>query len=1006
MIPTTIGRYQVQKELGRGGMAIVYLAHDPTFNREVAIKVLPAELLHDGNFKARFEREAQSVARLDHPAIVSVYDYGEADGQPFLVMRWMAGGSLAERIRGGKPFDLAEAIRIVTVIAPALDEAHAKGMVHRDLKPENILFDARGEPCLADFGIVKLSEAGATLTGTGIVGTPAYMSPEQGRGERDLDGRSDIYALGCIFYEMLSGEPPYLADTPMGQIMKHITAPTPHILARRPELPAAVQTVLDAAMNKRRVNRYPTAAAMVQDLERLLAGQPLPRAEVTPTLTDEPTVAARRSDTPQPALPTPRKRVVPAATPRPAAARGRGRWVWAVLALLLIGLLLGGGFFVTRLPAWQQWVAGPATPSRLALLPPSATRPPATATQAASPTADTPMATDAPSPTVEATATPSAPTSEPAASPTPEPVAAPAPLNYPAGMVDLPDLTQALGADQFSQMIKLATSGQGAFMHMSLSADGSVLALATSTRIYFYNPGDLIPIGEVPLQFPATQIALSPDHRLVAAACQHDTVLWDWQAQQLLFTMTNPLADALNRVNFSNDGQYVVSGGSHTFVWRVADGSLAYTAENIPAQAADISRDGQFLAIPATNQTVQIIRLSDGSLAQELRSFGVTGLHFSPDGEVLASITPEANIVRLWKVSNWQELGVLDGSAVEFSGDGRTVAVDHRKRQTINVWRYGASGAPDVPLGNYAYDRDGTIGIHLSADGTYMAFWYTSQIADDPVGEKFTIKVTRVVDEKPIASLNVSKTWISQVLTSPDELWLYSLSAQSVVQMWDILAAENLASLNRDTATTSPGIGKASNALAASATEITSSNGVMRAQIAGTNVDVFYATDGSKLRTIAANLAATTDIAFTPDGQVLATISQGGTVRIWLVDSGKQVCVIGGVGDVAKLENVQRVFFSSDGATLATYQQDKTLGYWNASTCQLRASYELQPYLLSADKTLFIDWHGDLTFRKIDDGSALFTYLGPFSAPTLSSDGLFFSATLWDKTIHVWGIAP
>src|SRR5574341_756277 len=153
-----IDRYEVQAELGRGGMATVYRAYDPRFKRTVAVKVLPREFLHDPNFRARFEREAETIAKLEHAAIVPVYDYGEQDGQPYLVMRYMTGGSLAERLRN-RPLSLAEAARILGQLAPALDKAHSKGVIHRDLKPANILFDDAGNPHLSDFGIARLVQS-------------------------------------------------------------------------------------------------------------------------------------------------------------------------------------------------------------------------------------------------------------------------------------------------------------------------------------------------------------------------------------------------------------------------------------------------------------------------------------------------------------------------------------------------------------------------------------------------------------------------------------------------------------------------------------------------------------------------------------------------------------------------------------------------------------------------------------------------------------------------------
>jgi len=283
MEPFQIGRYQVTAEIGRGGMATVYRAYDTVFEREVAIKVLPSEFLHDPTFRARFTREAKIIAALEHVAIVPVYDFGDEDGQPYLVMRLMTGGSLADRIHLS-PIPLAEAARILEHIAPALDEAHAKGVIHRDLKPDNILFDQHGDPFLADFGIARLV-AGPTLTSQyATMGTPAYMSPEQGRGDSDVDGRSDQYALGAILFEMLSGRVPYESDTPTGQIIKHITDPIPNILELCADCPPDCQAVIDRVMAKKREERFPNVVEMAQALMAVSQGHPLTFTRTKPVL--------------------------------------------------------------------------------------------------------------------------------------------------------------------------------------------------------------------------------------------------------------------------------------------------------------------------------------------------------------------------------------------------------------------------------------------------------------------------------------------------------------------------------------------------------------------------------------------------------------------------------------------------------------------------------------------------------------------------------------------------
>ncbi len=326
--PLHIGRYEIRAELGRGGMAVVYRGFDPQTQREVAIKVLPPQFLNDPDFRTRFEREAHTVARLEHSAIVPLYDYGEDRGQLYFVMRLMPGGSLADRLQHG-PLPVDEVSRIITHLAPALDEAHAHGVVHRDLKPGNILFDNRGDPYVSDFGIAKIRESSSTFSTSGVIGTPAYMSPEQARGERDLTGRSDIYALGTILFEMLTGKLPYEADTPMGLALRHIMEPVPRILEVKPDLPAGCNTIIERAMAKETSARYVTVAEMAGALASVQHGE-------TPTLKSK-----REHRPPTVRAVPPSTRALPGkpATRPDRSRRGTPMWVWALLggaALLVV----------------------------------------------------------------------------------------------------------------------------------------------------------------------------------------------------------------------------------------------------------------------------------------------------------------------------------------------------------------------------------------------------------------------------------------------------------------------------------------------------------------------------------------------------------------------------------------------------------------------------------------------------------------------------------------------
>lgn len=272
MVQRKVGRYEINGELGRGGMATVYRAFDPSFGRDVAIKVLPRELLHDPGFRARFEREAKIIAGLEHPAIVPVYDYGDEDGQPYIVMRLMQGGSLSDQLNHG-PVPLKKTIEIVSRLCRALDSAHDRGIIHRDLKPNNLLLDKDDEPYIADFGIAKLTAESSTYSKSAIIGTPAYMSPEQWYG-RDLDRRCDVYALGVVTFELLAGHLPFHGDSPPAFMTKHLMEQVPNVRDANPHLPVEIQSVLERAMAKSKEARFATAGEMSNALAAIRRDAP------------------------------------------------------------------------------------------------------------------------------------------------------------------------------------------------------------------------------------------------------------------------------------------------------------------------------------------------------------------------------------------------------------------------------------------------------------------------------------------------------------------------------------------------------------------------------------------------------------------------------------------------------------------------------------------------------------------------------------------------------------
>jgi serine/threonine protein kinase len=244
----SIGRYHILEQLGEGGMATVYKAYDTRLERNVAVKVLRTDQFIPAQLQMvlqRFEREAKSLARLSNPNIVNILDFGEHEGMPYLVMEYLPGGTLKQKMGHAIPWQTA--IHTLLPVAHGLAYAHQHGVIHRDVKPANILLSEAEMPILTDFGIAKLLEAGEghTLTGSGVgIGTPEYMAPEQGIGASTIDERADIYSLGIVLYEMVTGRKPYIADTPMAVVLKQMTDPLPRPTEFVPDLPEGVEHIL------------------------------------------------------------------------------------------------------------------------------------------------------------------------------------------------------------------------------------------------------------------------------------------------------------------------------------------------------------------------------------------------------------------------------------------------------------------------------------------------------------------------------------------------------------------------------------------------------------------------------------------------------------------------------------------------------------------------------------------------------------------------------------------
>ena len=351
--PTVGGRYELGELLGRGGMAEVRKGTDTRLGRVVAVKRLRTDLASDATFQARFRREAQSSASLNHPSIVAVYDTGEEwsepDGpgregvaQPYIVMEYVAGRTLRDIIREGRKILPERALEISSGVLSALDYSHRAGIIHRDIKPGNVMLTPSGDVKVMDFGIARaMSDASSTMTQTAaVVGTAQYLSPEQARGET-VDSRSDVYSAGCLLYELLTGRPPFIGDSPVAVAYQHVREQALPPSDHDTDLPPEIDAIVMKSLAKRVEDRYQSAAAMRSDIERYLAGRPVHAAPAAPiaATTVVPAVPAYDATAVRPLAPTPLEE-------EPERSR---KGLLIALGLLLVLLIAGAAYVLPRM---------------------------------------------------------------------------------------------------------------------------------------------------------------------------------------------------------------------------------------------------------------------------------------------------------------------------------------------------------------------------------------------------------------------------------------------------------------------------------------------------------------------------------------------------------------------------------------------------------------------------------------------------------------------------------
>jgi serine/threonine protein kinase len=385
----SFGRYHLIEQLGEGGMATVYKAYDTRLERDVAVKILRTEQFSPAQLEEvlqRFDREAKSLGKLSHPNIVSILDYGEYESVPYLVMEYLPGGTLKKKL--GAPLAWRESVGILLPVARALAYAHQHGVIHRDIKPANILLKESGDPILTDFGIAKLLEGveGHTLTASGVgIGTPEYMAPEQGMGAK-VDARADIYSLGTVLYELVTGRKPYIADTPMAVLLKHMTDALPPPRKFIPDLPEQAEKVLLKSMAKAPEDRYETMADFVCAMEGLLKAEKQSQTKIRPPAA----APAKQKDATT-------QKILVKQSPAPAPQKNLTYMavIGGAVMIALLCLVFGFGAYYLMIPDFggATIVSNPTAPSEIKVIPtPTATKPPPFTIKGCNPTEECPEA--------------------------------------------------------------------------------------------------------------------------------------------------------------------------------------------------------------------------------------------------------------------------------------------------------------------------------------------------------------------------------------------------------------------------------------------------------------------------------------------------------------------------------------------------------------------------------------------------------------------------------------
>jgi WD40 repeat protein len=890
--PPTIPGYEILGLLGSGGMAVVYKAWQTGLKRLVALKMMHNRAGATGQDVVRFAVEAEAVARLQHPHIAQIYDLGEHAGLPYFSLELLDGGSLDKKL-GGVPLPAAQAAQLVETLARAVHYAHERGIVHRDLKPANVLLTADGIPKISDFGLAKLTiGAGMGQTQSGMnLGTPSYIAPEQAEGQsKAISPAADIYALGALLYELLTGRPPFRADTVLETLVQVRTEEPVSVLRLQPKVSRDLNTICMKCLQKAPHQRYARADALAEDLRRFLAREPI---QARPIRLAE--------------------RAVKWAKRRPALAG-----LVSVSIAAVLSLLVGGISFTFQLQAernyalWQEERAKEENEKFRHTL------------YAAHTTLAYQAWRDGEIKRV---------------------------LDLLHGEGCPPELRgwEWGYLHGLCHQDVFTLKGGHDVMSLAFSPDGRHLVtgdLAGTIRFWDRVRGQITrsleghPNGVRGLFYSA-------DGRFLASIGHKEGTLklWDTARDRPLHILKQPAW--VGSVAFSPNGQELVCGGWDGQL-RLLNTASGQEIRSAPAHRGYIlsvafSPDGRLVASVGMDSVVGLWKVATGEFLTPLRGHGgnVYSVVFSPDGQTLAS-AGEDQTVRLWDVAKQDERARLEGHmervvSVAFSPDGRRLASGCFDK-TVKLWDPATRkqlctfrGHQDW-VGPIAFSGDGRLLASGSPDGTVKLWDVESRSQEyrlsygyglgvfSPDGRQLatagrdgTVRLWDATSGQEVRTLKRHTGEVVRLAFSPDGVWLASASRDQTVKLWDVASGQELHTLRGHKGSVGGVASSPDGGRLASASE-------------DQTVKIWDVASGQELRTLEGHTGVVSSVTFSPDGAWLASGSHDKLVKLWDAASGQEV------RNLQHPREIGGVAFSPNGKQLASACQDGMIRLWDLAT--------------------------------------------------------------------------